>query len=473
MATKKDLVEAHAFTRRRLVTAFLSGAPGGREVEPSRPGGMVVGGIALGVLLIAGAAVGSVLSPRSAADWENPGLILSKDTGERYVITEESTGDDPDIRPVINVTSAQLILGVDVEPTLIQQDALDQITPGADIGILGAPQQLPTSEDFVNTGWTACTAAARVGEPVSDGLKISAASRPDVRPTPNEAFLVAEGAGKRLTYWLIAEADDPEDPSAPPRASRFKLGPDVGDDLMEQLNLVAKDTARVVSPQYLSLFPEGPELTRGSFGLRGEGTPASGCARVGDLLQAGDRFYVYTSGAPWRLTPFEAAVYQATHPSAQVHDGPAPGNTVEVEATKGWPSRIPTGAPRGELCGVLHTGEGEPPYVTLASDPGDDASAAEVPPGSREAVMEPGHGALVTSGDWAATTSDSIFVVDNQAKAYSLVGTTTLENLQYDPDEAPLVPDPWVKSLNKGIQLSTELALCPPALEPNDSQECE
>ena len=38
MATKKDLVEAYSFSRRRLVTAFLSGAPGGREV--THPGGL-------------------------------------------------------------------------------------------------------------------------------------------------------------------------------------------------------------------------------------------------------------------------------------------------------------------------------------------------------------------------------------------------------------------------------------------------
>ena len=36
MATKKHLVEAHAFSRRRLVTAFVSGAPGGRELVTIR-----------------------------------------------------------------------------------------------------------------------------------------------------------------------------------------------------------------------------------------------------------------------------------------------------------------------------------------------------------------------------------------------------------------------------------------------------
>ena len=66
MATKKDLVEAHAFSRRRLVTAFVSGAPGGREVEPVRPGRVLIGGMALSVLLLAGAAIAGFLLGRCA-----------------------------------------------------------------------------------------------------------------------------------------------------------------------------------------------------------------------------------------------------------------------------------------------------------------------------------------------------------------------------------------------------------------------
>ncbi len=47
MSSKKDLVEAHSFNRRRLITAFVSGAPGGREVEPVRYGRTLVGGLVL------------------------------------------------------------------------------------------------------------------------------------------------------------------------------------------------------------------------------------------------------------------------------------------------------------------------------------------------------------------------------------------------------------------------------------------
>ncbi len=61
MARRKDLVEANAFNRRRLVTAFVAGAPGGLEVEPVRPGRVLIGGVALAVLLLAGAAIAGFL----------------------------------------------------------------------------------------------------------------------------------------------------------------------------------------------------------------------------------------------------------------------------------------------------------------------------------------------------------------------------------------------------------------------------
>src|SRR3546814_5858307 len=89
MSTKRDLVDAHAYSRRRLITAFVSGAPGGREVEPARPARAIIGGIALGVLMLAGAALASMFAGRSPADWPDPGIILSKANGHHYVVLAE------------------------------------------------------------------------------------------------------------------------------------------------------------------------------------------------------------------------------------------------------------------------------------------------------------------------------------------------------------------------------------------------
>ena len=110
VATKKDLVEAHSFSRRRLVTAFVCGAPGGREVEPVRPGRVLIGGIALSVLLLAGAAIAGFLVGRPNSAWlENGSFVISKETGERYVVLRG--GDDPLLQRVPNYLSAQLLLG--------------------------------------------------------------------------------------------------------------------------------------------------------------------------------------------------------------------------------------------------------------------------------------------------------------------------------------------------------------------------
>lgn len=96
MATPRDLAEANAFSRRRLVTAFVCGAPGGREVAPARSGRAVAGGLALAVLLTAAAAVAGALAPgppEGRADL--PGTTLPAGTS---VPSSEGTGRGPGSR---------------------------------------------------------------------------------------------------------------------------------------------------------------------------------------------------------------------------------------------------------------------------------------------------------------------------------------------------------------------------------------
>ena len=142
MATKRDLVEAHQFSRRRLITAFVSGAPGGREVEPARPGRALVGGLALALLVVAGGAVTGLIFGRDEADWKQPGLVISKERGQPYLVSTPEDGGLV-IRPVVNVTSARLILGSESEPTYVSEDAINAERIGEPIGILNAPANVP------------------------------------------------------------------------------------------------------------------------------------------------------------------------------------------------------------------------------------------------------------------------------------------------------------------------------------------
>ncbi len=107
MASKRDLVEAHAYNRRRLVSAFLSGAPGGREVESVSRSRPVVASLALGGLLVGGAAIAGLFATPLPNGWENGYVVLGKSSAARFVSIKGT------LHPVLNATSARLILPSD------------------------------------------------------------------------------------------------------------------------------------------------------------------------------------------------------------------------------------------------------------------------------------------------------------------------------------------------------------------------
>jgi hypothetical protein len=472
VATKKDLVEAYSFSRRRLGTAFLSGAPGGREVEPSRPGRTVVGGLALAVLLVAGAAIASVLASRTPEDWNKIGLVATRgDQPATYLILEED--EHPTLIPVINITSAQLILGADVKATEVDQEVVDEQTPGIPIGILGAPQTLPKSKQFIETGWTACTDdGAGVAVDVSTGTRVQRA---------DGAAVVVHSAEQD---WLIATSSDRE--AGDQRTYRYPLPASESDNLLLGYHLGPKAEAVEVPPAWLALFPEGGELGPAGFGVplgRPAADPPVPGARVGDYVVGADGSgAMVVDGGFQALDPFALAVLQ----NLTVEDGPrqleAPLPTSYLRSTfdeAHWPDVALTPL-NSQPCAQLDVEHGRAPRVWLAGSPTGTAAVPEpdaddpVPPEERRVTVERGHGAFVLSGTWDDIESDEPYVVDPLGKAYSLVGgSTTLEKLRYDLDDAPLVPDEWVALFDDGVALSTSAALCPPASRPGAPQPSE
>jgi type VII secretion protein EccB len=467
MTTKKDLVEAYAFSRRRLVTAFVSGAPGGREVEPDRPGRTVVAGLGLAVLLMAGAAIASVLAPRTEEDWGKVGLVVGREVPAPYVILEE--GDPPTLIPVINITSAQLILGADVEATQVGQDVIDAQTPGAPIGILGAPQTLPPPGQLIGTGWTACTdAGVGIAVDVSDRARVS------VR---EDSAIVVRSAG---TFWLIARspADDPDR-----RYHRYPV-PDGTEDrlLIDDLGLTSRAEAIHVPPEWLALFPEGGELGARGFGLPDGGQPLSeppaAGARVGDFAIEGDTAVMFTNQGIQPLDPFSLSVLESSRfedhrPVALGVPIPrAPYQPRSYDASH-WPTTLPNDLGSAP-CARLDAGPDRVPRVDLAGDPEGDAvsppagSHDAIPFDERRVTIDAGHGAFVRVGSWGERTSGSAYVIDPRGKAYALVGALTIDKLGYDSTAEPLVPDEWLAMFDRGVALSTSAALCPPVDRPRE-----
>ena len=462
MSTKKDLVEAYSFSRRRLVTAFVSGAPGGREVEPSRPGRTIVGGVALAVLLAAGAAIAGVFAPRTPDDWHQPGLIISKETGAAYVILES---DQDELRPVINTTSAKLMLGDDSEPTLIPQDTIDDQRIGDDIGIFGAPASVPTSSLLINSGWTACTGDHR-------GIAVRVAGAPDVTP--------AEGSGVTVTSHgqLFVVATGATGSYAYPVPRQTAPGIDQTDVLLSQVQMADHTNAVHVPRPWLTLFPVGAPLDWSAFDLDHVGEaprePLPGDAaraKVGDLLETtdGDRLLV-TDGGPVLLPNFAAHVYANIvlpddHLATVVEVDRAPsvefGDAAFLRETN-WPDTVPHPLAT-DPCAQLTAVNGAAPVAQLVS-PGESSGAGNVPTAKSDPVVDPGRGAYVLSGDWTGrATGATPYLIDAKGRADPLVGSDAAGQLGYADVAAPVVPDTWVELFACGVQLSKEAALQPPS----------
>ena len=472
MATKKDLVEAYSFSRRRLVTAFLSGAPGGREVEPSRPGRTVVGGLALAVLLIAGAAIASVLASRTPEDWNKIGLVVTRgDQPATYVILKEA--DPPQLVPIINITSAQLILGADIKATSVDQEVVDEQTPGIPIGILGAPQTLPRPKQFIESGWTACT---------DDGVGVAVDVSDDERATRTTSDAIVVKSADR--YWLIAtsSAKDRER-----RAYRYPISDAEREQLLLGFGLSQKAEAISVPEQWLALFPEGGEIGPGGFNVPDLGKkltdpPVPG-ARVGDFVVQGDQAAMFVDGGAQPLAPFALAVLQNLtigNRIPQLLDTDLPPSYLDsTYHSSSWPDTA-VGSLNSAPCAQLDVAPGAIPHVWLAGSPSGDAVSpagdadGAIPADQRRVTIDRGHGAFVQDGTWDQTESDSTLVIDPLGKAYPLVGgPITLEKLGYDPSTAPVVPDEWVGLFDEGVALSTSAALCPPANQPGEPQSSE
>lgn len=461
MATKKELVEAYQFSRRRLVTAFLSGAPGGREVEPTKPMRSLIGGVALAVLLCAGAGVAGFLGGRPNSDWKSEGsFIISKDTGEQYVVLHG--GEDPRIQRVPNFISGQLLLGT-AEPDVysVKDEHIRTVTLGSDLGIEGAPAGLPGTGELIESGWTACTGPGL-------GIRVTVSEEPDVVPAPGSAFVVRTG---RKSLWLLAAS-----PQGP--AYRFALPRDATaqSTLLDSLGFGASTLAPEVTEGWLNLFPLGPELTRDAFGVTRNGQPVDytdletdlSAFRIGDLVQNDDGYYLLGDEAPQRLEEFPALVHEALVASARPLQGDVRAGMVEPEHPQEWPQLRPDAVPPGEMCAVLGV-EDDRGHTLLGVQPGEDASADELAAGTHDVDVEPAGGAYVLSGGDAATGGGSPFVVDAKGFRYALVSPLVADYIGYGDVDPPTLPAAWLDYFEPGVPLSVNAARRLPESAPADA----
>ncbi|MFW6773558.1 type VII secretion protein EccB [Nocardioides sp. CPCC 205120] len=460
MATKRDLVEAYGFSRRRLVTAFVSGAPGGREVEPSRPGRAIIGGIALTVLVLAAAAVVGFLKPRADAGWaDTEGLVIVEESGEQFLVQVDEEGGDTVLVPVVNTTSARLVLGPELDPTTVPQEEVDRYALTESVGILNAPPSLPSPNRLVDSGWTACTGREQ-------GVRLAVQDDPDVT-VEGSAQVVRVGE----EYHLLALGQTDEE--GHPRVFRMQVpGEGVVDELLRLLEGPTSGELPEVSRDWLDLFPAADPLAPETFGVAGlPPAPVATGARLADGSTPVVGTLATYEGAPvvldadgYRpLRPFAAAAYRA------VRGGAAPVEIQGDAGTRGqyagdedrWPTELPEVATNDRadtFCAVLRTHDDLPPTVELAVRPGEAVAADGVPVGTVAPAVQQGRGAVVLSGGFGRGEAGDAFLVDAQGIRYALQGNA-LKQLGYDVGATRTVPASWVEGFDCGVALAREEAL--------------
>ncbi|WP_445259111.1 type VII secretion protein EccB [Nocardioides aurantiacus] len=436
MSSKRDLVEAHGYNRRRLVTAFVSGAPGGREVEPVRYGRTIIGGIVLAVMVVAGAAVSGFLQKPPPKDWDQAGLVIGKDSGSRFYAYEGT------LYPIINITSARLLLEEGTKPVTIGDDVIAGKKPGATIGIAGAPEVLPTPGGLVDTGWTACTNSG-------GGIKVSLTGEPISRPAEDAALLV-QSEGKR--FLLAGER-------------RFPVaGGNDGQLVLRSLGLDGVEPVEV-SGLWLDLMPEGTALPGPQLG--GEGrrvdTGVPGLNEAGTPVEVDGRTFVLSAeGTLLETTEFADLVYSARRQPvekqfSEVQDlDTRPGDDA-------YPQDWPTGAvtpyesPTAP-CVRMDSDEDEAPVVQLA-----DVTSEEALPTTSDLERNVAlrAGAVVRGVSANVLDAGPVYLVDGTGTSYA-VGQNSdgagLRSLGYS-DYAPRpVPASWMDLFAPGPQLSATAA---------------
>ncbi|CAJ1496728.1 type VII secretion protein EccB [[Mycobacterium] holstebronense] len=151
--------------------------------------------VLMGLLVLATVAGGcfvfTLIWPNSAAK-DDP-VLADRSTSALYV----RVGDQ--LHPVLNLTSARLIAGRPVNPTVVKSTALDKFARGNLIGIPGAPERMVQSSSH-DADWTACDAVtgSTAGVTVIGGPLAHSGSRAGALDAQH-AVLADNGAGA----WLL------------------------------------------------------------------------------------------------------------------------------------------------------------------------------------------------------------------------------------------------------------------------------
>ncbi|ROR96056.1 type VII secretion system ESX-1 transmembrane protein B [Salana multivorans] len=468
MATKKELLEAQSFSRRRLLTAFTSGAPGGRELEPATPLRGLVAGIVLAALVVAGSFAAGLFNRALPDGWDNGAIILVKDNAARYVSVDGS------LVPVPNMASARLLAPADAPIITVAADKVSSVERLGQVGILTAPDSLPAPANLVTDGWQAClaqdgtTSVAVLSGAVGPGAAASPAASSTRPPGPVDDAADDAPPPEGEVSALVRVADS----LYLVQGTRRHLIPETDHTLgvLRALGYVPQD-ARPAEAGWLALLEEGSDLD--PFEVADAGSPVPGDLAdvpgvvVGSVVVpdgASAAYVVTADGELARLDPFARELYR-TGPGGLLGEEVVPAAVLssvpdvlpdDSPVPRDWPVAVVPPTDDG-ACLVLDRSS-----FTSVLLPGPSPAVGGV-------YVSPGAGALATFAATPDSTAGVLRLVDENGVAFPIEGSaevTLAETLRRlfgtTPGAEPVtVPYAWGDLFPSGPVLSVDAAALP------------
>lgn len=468
MQTRRDQLQAYRYQVRRVLTALLGSDPDSPEQPMRRVATATLSGVMVAVLALVGAGFYGKVRGGSPSKWQQAGvLIVERETGSRYIYT------DKQLHPVLNYTSARLLLNTATVPTVqVARKSLDGAVRGATVGIAGAPDSLPDAKHLITGPWSVCTqpAPASAGGPstVRSISTLRIGGQDSGAALGDRALLVRSAS----SVYLVWHGKRLRTDSASLRS--------VGLDSQQALSVPAS---------WLNTVPAGADLRPPSIASSGDTGPtvASVPTSVGDVLEAtgagpDSSFYVSLADGVAPITDVEAALLSGIPGRTQT--APRRVSTAEVNSahqsanrlgSSDLPATRPTLADAGgtPVCvrAVDPDGTRSPlPTISLggaalsATGPVTNAGSSTQQtdsgkPTVDQVVVDAGSAALVQRLAADGTPTAGQFLVTDAGRRYALADDSVAAALGYAGATATGVPASVLDLLVSGPALDPAKAL--------------
>ncbi|MFE5791288.1 type VII secretion protein EccB [Streptomyces sp. NPDC056503] len=436
MASRRDELNAYTFAKRRLVAQFVQPNSTGSEEGAPRPLRAVVPGAIVGVVVLAVFGAWGMFKPVAPKDWDKPGqnVIIADKSTTRYVVLK--TGDKLQLHPVLNMSSAKLLLDPDKDKIItVAESVLDsgKIPHGATLGIPYAPDRLPDPKEAgAAKRWAVCERPGEGGRAIQKAAFVLAA-REEARTDGPE----------RLTGGQLLYVEGPDRTRYVVDAKGTAYPVEKDELLLRQLVGQGRAAQRVSDPWLKTLhkgdtisFPKLPGEPGAAAGVSGL-PPEVG--KVGMVLSATDgtrkQMYVVLQDRVAPVSDFTAklllnsrqlvALGQAGQATSVSGGAFQPGGAFGKD--KKWPEAVPvpvneagTGeGSRNTVCNVLRAVDEDNGATTLSTWAGKDFPAT-LPTGSSSAYVTPGSGQLFRQFKGSTTASGFLFLVTDTGLRYAM-----------------------------------------------------